>query len=215
MERSGLNLLGYFKERRVLTNRGFTLVELMIALVVAAILYALAAPTLTAWIADSRVRVTAESIQTGIFLARTEAIRRNATVRFQLTDGVDNTCALTSTGTSWVVSQNDATAKCGVAPSDITDPRIVQLRSGREGGAMVTVSAVSGGAGATTIIFNGTGRIAVAGFIDTIDIGNPSAGTCQHSGGDIRCLRIRILPGGDSRICDPKVVDVNDLRRCP
>lgn len=199
----------------MLTNRGFTLIELMVALVVTAVLYTLAAPTLTAWVADSRVRVAAESIQTGILLARSEAIRRNATVRFQLTDSVDNTCALSSTGTSWVVSQNDATAKCGIAPSDVSDPRTIQLRSGREGGAKTTVSATSGGAAATTIVFNGTGRVAAVGFVDTIDIQNPSAGTCQHSGGNVRCIRIRILSGGDSRICDPKVVDVNDLRRCP
>ena len=196
-------------------NRGFTLVELLIALAVAAVLYSLAAPTLTAWIADARVRVTAESIQTGILLARAEAIRRNATVRFQLTDSLDDSCSLSTTGTNWVVSQNDATAKCDVAPSDVTDPRTIQLRSGAEGGAMTTVSATSGGVGATTIVFNGTGRVSAAGFVDTIDIQNPSAGTCQHSGGDIRCLRIRVLQGGDSRICDPKVVDVNDLRRCP
>ena len=196
-------------------NRGFTLVELLIALAVAAVLYSLAAPTLTAWIADARVRVTAESIQTGILLARAEAIRRNTTVRFQLTDSLDDSCSLSSTGTNWLVSQNDVTAKCDVAPSDVTDPRTIQLRSGREGGAMTTVSATSGGVGAATIVFNGTGRVSVVGFVDTIDIQNPSAGTCQHSGGDIRCLRIRVLQGGDSRICDPKVVDVNDLRRCP
>ncbi|MBW7900531.1 MAG: GspH/FimT family pseudopilin [Rhodocyclaceae bacterium] len=197
-------------------SNGFTLIELMIVLAVMAILYSLAAPMMVRWMGDARIRVAAETMQTGILLARTEAIRRNVPVRFQLMSSLDNDCAPSNVATHWVVSLDDASTKCATAPSATADPRIVQIKSGQEGGSRVTIAATrAGGVPATTIIYNGTGRLSGATSIDTIDIGSPDGEGCQHLGGDARCLRIRILPGGDSRMCDPKVADVNDVRRCP
>lgn len=197
-------------------SNGFTLIELMIVLAVMAILYALAAPMMVRWMGDTRIRVAAETIQAGILLARTEAIRRNVPVRFQLMSSLDDGCVPSDAAANWVVSLDDASTKCATAPSETVAPRIVQIKSGQEGASRVTIAATrAGGVPATTIIYNGTGRLSGATSIDTIDIGSPDGEGCQHLGGDARCLRIRILPGGDSRMCDPKVADVNDVRRCP
>lgn len=196
------------------TSRGFTLIELVIVLAIMAVLMVLGLPVMSEWIADSRVRIAAESVQTGIMLARAESIRRNTPVRFQLTSTLDDACELSNAGNNWVVSLDDPTESCDVAPSEDVAPRIIQIRSGAEGGGATAVAATRGGAPANLATFVGTGRL--AGFsIDTINIANPAAGTCQHEGGNVRCLRIRIMNGGDSRICDPKVTNVNDLRRCP
>jgi len=196
------------------TSRGFTLIELVIVLAIMAVLLVLGLPVMSEWMADSRVRVATESVQTGIMLARAEAIRRNAPVRFQLTSSLDDSCTLSAGGANWVVSLDDPTESCDVAPSQDNPPRIIQIRSGSEGGGATAVSATRGGAPANLATFVGTGRL--SGFsIDTINVTNPAAGACQHAGGNVRCLRIRIMNGGDSRICDPRVTDANDLRRCP
>ena len=53
-------------------SRGFTLVELMTALGISAILVAIAVPTMRAFIENSRIRAASESLQNGLALARNE-----------------------------------------------------------------------------------------------------------------------------------------------
>ena len=90
---------------RATLARGFTLIELLITLAIVAIVLALGAPAFGAWIQNTQLRSAAESMLTGIKLARTEATKRNATVRFQM---MDASCALSDTGANWVVSVDDA-----------------------------------------------------------------------------------------------------------
>ena len=65
-------------------SRGFTLIELMIALAVAASLLVLAAPSYAVWVADAQIRAAAESIVSGLRYAQAEAIKRNEPVEFVL-----------------------------------------------------------------------------------------------------------------------------------
>jgi type IV fimbrial biogenesis protein FimT len=61
-------------------QRGFTLVELMLALVVAAILLSVAIPSFTGIVRDNRMASAVNALSGAIHLARTEAIRRNTRV---------------------------------------------------------------------------------------------------------------------------------------
>jgi type IV fimbrial biogenesis protein FimT len=63
---------------------GFTLIELMVTLAIFAFLLSLAAPSFATWMADLRVRNLANSISEGVLQARSEAIRINQPVSFQL-----------------------------------------------------------------------------------------------------------------------------------
>lgn len=86
-------------------QRGFNLVEMMIVLVIAGIALAIAVPNLQESIVSARTRGVAESIQTGLLLARSEAIKRNAMMRFQLVSSMDSSCGASATSRLWVVSQ--------------------------------------------------------------------------------------------------------------
>src|SRR5512139_773362 len=94
---------------RTKQGNGFSLVELMVALGILAVLFSIAFPLFSEWMANIRVRNQADAIQGGLQLARAEAIRRNRFVRFQLVsaeaDGsLGATCAVTDTSNRWVVS---------------------------------------------------------------------------------------------------------------
>lgn len=120
---------------------GFNMIELMIVVAIAGILLAVAVPSLQSTINSARTRSVAESVFNGLSLARSEAIRRNAPMRFQLVSTLDNTCtysaasgqAIATTGANsipglWVVSQyvwansrGQVGLACGATPASPPD----------------------------------------------------------------------------------------------
>jgi prepilin-type N-terminal cleavage/methylation domain-containing protein len=101
---------------------GVTLIELLITLAIAAVIAMLAIPAFQSMMASTRTKGAAESILSGLRLARSEAIKRNVPMRFQLVSTLDNTCAGSTTSPLWVVTQTDQVAtgdpagKCNAAP---------------------------------------------------------------------------------------------------
>jgi type IV fimbrial biogenesis protein FimT len=205
----------------VLTSRrkrlGFSLIELMIVVVIAALLLVIGLPNMNIWLNNTKMRTAGETVLTGLQLARAEAVRRNATVRFQLVNDLTSACTLSTSGTSWVVSLADPANACDAAPSDAAAPQIIQKKSGAEGSTGVVLTA----SGAATVHFNGLGRVtspAGVANMTMIEITNPAGGACQHVdavNGTMRCLRIRISAGGEVKMCDPAVTDATDPRICP
>lgn len=186
---------------------GFTLVELLVTVAIFGIMLALAAPNYALWIQNSKIRTTAESIQNGLQLARGEAVRRNATIRFQLTDSLAAGCVLSTTATNWIVSFDDPAGQCGAAVfnDSVTAalnpaPRIIQRRPAAESSNVVTASDQS------SITFNGLGRAVPAANI------NVEASTGCAS---FRCLRVTVSTGGQIRLCDPAYPAAGtDPQRC-
>lgn len=62
------------------THRGFTLIELMVVVAVAAIMASLAAPSFRSFIIGQRVKTAANDFAMAATLARSEAIKRNGNV---------------------------------------------------------------------------------------------------------------------------------------
>jgi type IV fimbrial biogenesis protein FimT len=69
------------------TTSGFTLIELMVTVSIAAILLTLAIPSFTNMILNQNVRAGASDLQTAFFFARSEAIKRAANVSIVPTSG--------------------------------------------------------------------------------------------------------------------------------
>ncbi|HEY0914901.1 MAG TPA: GspH/FimT family protein, partial [Solimonas sp.] len=152
-------------------------------------------------------RSAAEGIQTGLQLARAEAVKRNVAVRFQLTSTADGTCALSPSGRNWVISIDDPAGSCASAASDTDEPRIIQVRAAQEGGAGVTVAGFLAGtpsSGQSVAVFNGLGQITTPnnGGIN-FRLTNPAVDYCKDQGGDLRCLQINVSRSGQIRMCDP------------
>jgi type IV fimbrial biogenesis protein FimT len=196
-------------------QQGMTMIEMMIALAIGALILMLAVPSFSTFLQNQQIRNGAESILDGLNFARVQAVRLNAPVRFQFVSDLTAGCTLSTNSLSWVVSQSDPTGLCNQPIDGTTAPVIMQVRSGAERTGNVVI-AVTGGSTAT---FNGLGRLQSAG-ITQIDFSNTS-GTCQYAdpvNGTMRCLRILVSSGGQARLCDPQVATpvppVIDPRAC-
>lgn len=156
-------------------QRGVTLIEMMIGMVIIAILFTMGAPSFSELIHNFQIRTAAESILNGMQLTRAEAVRRNQNVQFSLT-------ALPMSG--WTVSV-------------VNGAEVVQTRSGSEGSAAARVTTLL--AGSTTVTFNGLGRVT-----NNADASTPLTSAEVYSTDGSATRRLRILAsGGMVRMCDP------------
>lgn len=90
-------------------NHGFTLVELMITLAVVAILISLAAPSFQLAIQNNRLTTQVNNLVTALSLARSEAIRRGATVTVCKSNGGAACTAAGDWDQGWVVFTDPTT----------------------------------------------------------------------------------------------------------
>ncbi|MBU1235944.1 MAG: GspH/FimT family pseudopilin [Gammaproteobacteria bacterium] len=191
------HVLDQGKGRIVLTkaqkwgSSGFTLIELVIAIVIMMIAASFGLPVITDWIQNSQIRTAAENVVNGLQTARMEAVRSTTPVEFTLLNpGATG-------GTGWQVSV-------------VRTGAIVQTKPDGEGSANAILTASP--AGATTVTFSGLGRrTANASGSDMTQIDVDSAGL---SAADSRDLRVTISAGGEIRMCDPNVSDTGDPRSC-
>ncbi len=87
-------------------SKGFTIIEIMVVLAVLGVLAALAAPSFGPLIERWRVRDAAESLQSTLFFARSEAIKRGGNITLIRTasgNGCANAAAATQWGCGWTV----------------------------------------------------------------------------------------------------------------
>ena len=191
-------------------QRGFTLIELMVGLAIFAFLLAMGAPSFSTWVQNGQIRTATEAVQNGLQLARAEAVRRNIPLRFQLTNTLTSACALSTSGSNWVVSLDSPVGACDAAPTaDLaapTAPRIIQVRASSEGTANAVIAS-----DVSNVVFNGLGRPSSA---MSINITNPTGGACAAATGPMRCLRVIVSAGGQIRLCDPRFAST-DPQGCP
>ena len=193
-------------------HRGFSLVELMVALAMLGMVVYAVLPEVSDWMRNLAVRNTGESLKGGLERARLEALRRNGSVSFWLISdssetGLTNSCQVSSVGSSWVVSGQDPSGKCATAASQEDGAVVIEKWSAKDGGRSVVVEAVdANGAAANRVTFTSLGKLST-------NNGSAASIVIKHSDGSARNLRIDINPGGSVRLCDPNVA-ADDPRRC-
>lgn len=110
---------------------GFTLIELMVTVALMAILLAAAAPSFRDLLAAQRVRATAFSMVSDLVLARSEAVKRGASVTLTpASDGWQAGWRVTVNAGAEILSQQNP-AGTGVSFSSGTPASVVFDRNGR------------------------------------------------------------------------------------
>jgi type IV fimbrial biogenesis protein FimT len=190
------------------TARGFSLIELMITIAVAALLLMAAVPAMQSWIADARVRTAAETFQNAARLAQGEAVRRSRTAVLMLTNGAPSEDAKPAAGGKrWVVRLLERTT------ADDGEESLF-LRGGAEAASgEVTV------AGDALTCFNAFGQLTTLSA-DATGLGAACTAKASaefgfsRSGG--RSMKVLIGLGGKVRLCDAqKVLSDDHPDGCP
>lgn len=179
--------------------RGFTLTELMVAMVIAGFLTAAGVPSFMTWIQNRQLSAAAGSLSAGLQLARAEAVRRNTAVQFTLT-GTNNVPSDWTVGCVTPVGDLDLDGKPDC-------PATIEKGTGTEGTPNAVVNA-----DVANVAFNGLGRLPPGNNM-TINVTNTKGGACAPAG-PMRCLNITVASGGEIRMCDPTRLRINDPRGC-
>ena len=171
-------------------GRGFTLIELMVGIAIAALLIFLAGPSFMTFLRNSEIRSTSESIVNGLRAAKTEAARQNKGVMFSFAG---------ANSASWAINVVNDPDNCA-GPVSPPIQTYAKEESGRNTKITVTPNKL-------TVCFDGVGRVVKQGqrtpsdHIMSIDIESNVA--CQA-----RPLRV-VVDDADTaaprglRMCDP------------
>lgn len=184
---------------------GFTLLELLITLAVVAIIVSIGAPSLSGGLNDSRLRTSANSLQSALSAARSTAVAKGVIVTV-CKSTTSQTCASGSDwaegwivfvdkGTIGVVDAEDADLSSGTA----SDQRILVQQGLGESVAVKAESNTGGGLNYVSFQPNGFTRNADGQF---------QSGTflfCDERGDSAGAKRrvVRIGAAGASRVSDP------------
>jgi type IV fimbrial biogenesis protein FimT len=178
---------------------GFSLIELTLAVVILSLVAAIGYPSFRVWIENTRIRNSAESILSGLQLARAEAVKRNAQVQFTIGDTAN-----------WTIGCVNPVGDLNEDGEDDC-PALIQERTttGDQSESVLVETSEE-----PPYIFNSLGRVSPApgGDFLVVDVDMDEG---VLSADESRELRINIGVGGDIKMCDPNVDGEDDLRKCP
>jgi len=173
---------------------GFSLVELMVTVAIAAILMAIAAPSFSIFIDNQKLLTTATEFYSAVNMTRSEAIKRGAQVTLAANDGA----TWTSGWTVFVDTNGNARPDAGettIFTHDATSKKMEVAGQFTDGASPY-------------ISYTGNGRSRTNASSQ-----QPQAGTISFKLG-VATRRVKVNFLGRARICNPdtdlKTCDVND-----
>jgi len=175
-----------------LRSRGFSLIELMIAISIFVLLVVLAGPMYGEFMANTNIRNAGESMLNGLRLAQAQAVRSNLPTLF------------TYTGTGWSVTTDD--------PDNPGTPLFQEDYLLTQGANQATLTETP--SGATTVTFGGLGRVEAnanaSASLELLDIKNPVVSASRP----LRIVIANSTSAIGTKLCDP-AVPASEPQACP
>ena len=156
---------------------GFTVIEMMIVLAIAAVLLAVGMPSFVQFSRETRAGSTTSSLTADIQLARSEAVKRNSRVLFcARATATSTSCIATPAATAWmngwlVCSDRNSDGACDA--STATDPNPIRVQ-----GSLAAPVSLTGPA--ATLIFFPLGNASAAATF-TLTASTPTTRTATVS----------------------------------
>jgi len=186
-------------------QRGLSIVEIPISLVIVALVIGMATPSALVWIQNLQVRNAASGVLGGMQQARLEALKRNTTVAFEFTD---------ANSTAWHVCIFDIGA-VACTPGDLASSTGATGNNARVG-VETTFSNYNivlgpGDNVPSLVAFDSFGRVSPNSPVNIarVDVRNPAL-----SATDERRLSIRVEAAGEVHMCDPQLSKAVNPQGC-
>ena len=153
------------------SNRGFTVIELMVTLAIVAIMMGLGVPSFRAFIGSQRVKTGTYELMTSLVIARSEAVKRNANVTITPTSS-------TAWNNGWAVTGGSATLHSQDAIQGLTVTTYTDATCTTTGTVASIVYANTGRASAGSCYRFTADNTTTARCVKVDLTGIPSSGSC-------------------------------------
>jgi type IV fimbrial biogenesis protein FimT len=202
-------------------QRGVSLIEMMVAVAILAILVMLGIPSYQQWTLNTRIRTVTESIQNGLRLARNEASQKARYVRFQLNSASNwQVCQLPASAASAKAATDCSNATSIIQTWDSPSASTVQVGVATATSKVATYASgsnayatvISGGVPAG-VTFDALGRPTAYGSGSILRIDATAANASLQS--NSRRLVTTISAGGMVNMCDPAFTLNKNVMGCP
>lgn len=207
-------------------QRGFSMAELLVSIAILAIVLGLGVPSFSAWISNTQVRSTAESLLAAIQLARGEAVRQNSRAQFMLTGDTSGVAgwkviaASSSVPGSFATADGATTTQTAGAAETGANARL-GVSTAIQATSNCCATSVAAGTGMGTspppgLVFDAFGKIAddpsvtTVTRIDVTKVGDTGVNDEEKN----RRMVILISSFGVARLCKPSLPTTNS-QGCP
>ncbi len=169
-----------FRPFELARMRGFTMIELMVVIAIAAILATVAVPALQGTVRDFRQRSALSLLVSDLNQARGEAIKRNSRVLLCVRNGAGTGCSSSASWLSgWVVcTDSDGDGSCDTGTASSPNPFIV--RPALDSSLTLAVTDAASVA-LTTIRFNSNSSQGAGSSAATFTLAGTWSGASAHT----------------------------------